>query len=479
MLIYNSKKEFLGIDEADLKSFGFNNLADLQTEAANFEDLFLRTPGFIHNFKYVHWIDYILHGGSIEKPKAILRVNNQDYMCNLSVTTAFMSDSPSSKAYMVHLQNIRVLTKSESLEISDDLSAKASPSAISLENSPPAEPVDIDLIKESIAKQNHFQHNTQESVEEFTKPSEITVDDSIKVEEVPDIDEKLDLLEEPITVVKEAIVEEIVVPIEEEEEIVTEEVTIIEEVEEKAVIKEDEYHNDYVFDPQVASDELGLPIDLIEEFIEDFIAQAKEFKEDLYKAVEEEDINNLRILSHKLKGVAANLRIEDALEVLTIANTSDDLKTIKTNLNYLYIIIAKLDSDEKEENIIVEELSVKDEDEFVLDFKDDDNDQNANDDGYNKAKIANDIGIDIDTFNDLFNDYILDAEEIIDAMDKLIVSNDLIHLKKHVVKLQGMNRNMRIENFSNELQILIDTPNQDVAAEAINKINSVISSMKA
>ena len=60
MLIYNYKKEFLGIDENDLTALGLSNLADLRAEAADFADLFVKTPGFIHNFKHVHWIDYIV-----------------------------------------------------------------------------------------------------------------------------------------------------------------------------------------------------------------------------------------------------------------------------------------------------------------------------------------------------------------------------------------------------------------------------------
>ena len=38
----------------------------------------------------------------------------------------------------------------------------------------------------------------------------------------------------------------------------------------------------YVFNPEVASEELGLPTDLVEEFIQDFIAQANSFKDELY-----------------------------------------------------------------------------------------------------------------------------------------------------------------------------------------------------
>ncbi len=44
MLIYNHQQEFVGINEKDLKSLGFRNLADLQSECKDFADLFVKRP---------------------------------------------------------------------------------------------------------------------------------------------------------------------------------------------------------------------------------------------------------------------------------------------------------------------------------------------------------------------------------------------------------------------------------------------------
>ena len=61
MLIYNHQQEFVGINEKDLKSLGFRNLADLQSECKDFADLFVKRPTYIHNFKNFNWIYYILN----------------------------------------------------------------------------------------------------------------------------------------------------------------------------------------------------------------------------------------------------------------------------------------------------------------------------------------------------------------------------------------------------------------------------------
>ena len=103
--------------------------------------------------------------------------------------------------------------------------------------------------------------------------------------------------------------------------------------------EEDEKFRDYHYNPEITAKELGLPSDLVEEFVQDFIVQAKEFKPELYTALDTGRLDNLRMLSHKLKGVAANLRIEDAYEALITINTADDIDLLKRTLDYFYMII--------------------------------------------------------------------------------------------------------------------------------------------
>ena len=94
MLIYNSTKEFIGIDEHDLKIFGFSNLSQLRSEAADFADLFVRTPGYVHNFKHVHWIDFVSYAESAEESKVIISIKSKSYTASLSITKAYLTDNP-------------------------------------------------------------------------------------------------------------------------------------------------------------------------------------------------------------------------------------------------------------------------------------------------------------------------------------------------------------------------------------------------
>ena len=70
------------------------------------------------------------------------------------------------------------------------------------------------------------------------------------------------------------------------------------------------------YNPQTAADELNLPVELIEEFVEDFIEQAHQDKDHLLTSYYQKDMDNIHELGHKLKGAASNLRINELADVL-------------------------------------------------------------------------------------------------------------------------------------------------------------------
>lgn len=497
MLIYNSRKEFQGIDENDLSALGFSTLSELRDESADFADLFVRTPGFIHNFQYVHWIDYITYGGSSGTPKAIIHTKEKDFWCNLNITSAYLTDDASSKAYLVNIANLRELSKKELASITSDIAAKPKPETIKARPAPFVDPSIHENVRKSIAKQNSVLNGAVKQPKEEVL-SQVTPQKPIQ-QQVP-------IQEEAPLDVSEAFEDEEIV-----QETPQEVVEAPKDTPPKEVVPQQQgYNSEYIYDPQVASNELGLPVDLIEEFIEDFITQAKEFKDGLYEALNDEDINNVRILSHKLKGVAANLRVENAFEVLTIVNTSDDLKVIRENLGYLYIIISKLNGEEIDE---LDHLSIQEEeeeDDFVLDFKDIDapstpteqtqqieyNDKEEEEDDlllsiqsddtqdishveYDKDAVAVQMGVDITTFNELFHDYINDSKELCKLIDSAIDADDASLWQNEAIKLKGMSNNMKIDLFTNELETLLETSERYQAAEAMTKIISTISNLEA
>jgi len=70
------------------------------------------------------------------------------------------------------------------------------------------------------------------------------------------------------------------------------------------------------YSPQTAADELNLPVVLIEEFVDDFIEQARQDKDHLLTSYYQRDMDNIHELGHKLKGAASNLRINELADIL-------------------------------------------------------------------------------------------------------------------------------------------------------------------
>ena len=240
MLIYNFQKEFLGIDAKELQELGYSDLSSLREEVTDFADLFVKTPGYIHNFQHVHWIDFIDCADDGEIQKVIINANGKNFTANLLITHAYLSDNPTEKAYLVYLNNLRVLSNEEVEHIRDDILQRPTP----IHHEPIVEPI----------------YDTVEPLHETEKISTPEIEEKVEIEDTlpleteniydtNDVKLNIDLEEEPL-----------------------ESVTISRQTD-----KKEKFDNGYIYDPEVASKELGLPLDLIEEFIQDFIAQAKDF----------------------------------------------------------------------------------------------------------------------------------------------------------------------------------------------------------
>jgi len=402
LLLYNQRKEFIGIDEDDLKTLDFQNINELQNESQDFADLFVKKPGYIHNFKNFSWIDFILHSEADES-KAIIHAKGRNYSCVLHITPFYFTADES--GYAVIIRNLRALKGAEDAQAKKDLESSGGlqtspaakpahvPSSSAQASNDPAPELDISLddIKLNAPEETpsfpepepelelpSFETSSQQ---ELSEPEPLDIPDPLDVEDLsmPPADDYL------------ATENEFGAPVENEfgapsdidfnapldlgddlmhDEIVEDDVVEPEIEEPEAVSKnetpmlgdyvsgEDSEHlsdlvnsGTYQYDPNVAADELGLPVDLIEEFIGDFIDQAYEFKDDLFASVNASDFDNVQVLSHKLKGVAANLRVEDAFDVLSVVNTSKDIQEILPNLTEFYKIIAKLDGKEVPEEV--------------------------------------------------------------------------------------------------------------------------------
>lgn len=341
MLLYNHKQEFIGIDEEGLSLLNYASLDELLNVCSDVADLFANEPGYIHNFKNFGWINFLLHADS-DVSSAIVHAKGRVFSCKLIVNKMNLCENPSQNGYNIEMSQIKAIS---------------------------SEDVKPHIIVQKTHKNKLVAHKDQSRYESEPSPlpdySHITPTQLSEpsVLDIPDVplssfDELDDIYLDLNTVVEKSPEEEnfqkplfkesFDIPIQAESILkspVKAESTRY-SPSEKEFLSHHKVENNYSYDPHVASNELGLPVDLIEEFIGDFIQQSLDFKDDLFESAMKSDFNNLHILSHKLKGVAANLRIEDAFETLSIINASTELAEIDANLKYYFEIISKLSGEE-------------------------------------------------------------------------------------------------------------------------------------
>jgi HPt (histidine-containing phosphotransfer) domain-containing protein len=85
------------------------------------------------------------------------------------------------------------------------------------------------------------------------------------------------------------------------------------------------------FSMEEAASELSLPVDLIEEFVHDFIDQAHEETEKMLTAYDEGDLDRVNKIGHLLKGTSSNLRIvplADTLYKIQFCESLDGLEPL-------------------------------------------------------------------------------------------------------------------------------------------------------
>ncbi len=85
------------------------------------------------------------------------------------------------------------------------------------------------------------------------------------------------------------------------------------------------------FQMEAAANDLSLPVELIEEFVHDFIEQAHVETDKMLDAYEKGDLDTIQKIGHLLKGTASNLRINplsDTLYEIQFCEDSDNLEKL-------------------------------------------------------------------------------------------------------------------------------------------------------
>ncbi|MFZ5375646.1 MAG: hypothetical protein ACOZBX_08920, partial [Campylobacterota bacterium] len=302
MLFYNHKQEFIGLDEDALKLLNYTSLEELLTVCSDVADLFAKEPGYIHNFKNFGWIDFLLHADS-ESNSAIVHANGRTFSCTLHVHKLYLCEAPSETGYMVEMLHVQSMSAEEfkphtlsprPIIVSKPIAAESTPEpfvetpAVSEEQAFRSEPAPSIL--------PDYGHITPTPLSE---PGVLDVPSYEESEYEPFGESYSDAYDKITLPEFESYAAETAV---EPAEPASPQPAPHPAAEGRFTATEQKYidalkvDRSYRFDPNVAASELGLPVDLIQEFIGDFIQQSHDFKNDLFDAALRADMNNLKIL---------------------------------------------------------------------------------------------------------------------------------------------------------------------------------------
>jgi HPt (histidine-containing phosphotransfer) domain-containing protein len=519
VLLYNNKQEFIGIDDEGLRLLNYSSLEELLSVCSDVADLFANEPGYIHNFKNFGWIDFLLHA-DVDASSAIVHANGRTFSCRLSVTAFHLCAQPAQSGYSIEMSQIK------SISGEDFKTPVITPKIQVNEFTPQSEPAVASVPTTPLPDYSHLIPTQLSEPSTFDIPtaqptSLDSSDDTYSSLIAPLSDKELDTFEQENIEKVDVLVEK---PIPSSSVSVPKPTTRSSQYSaaELEYLTHHKVSESYIYDPSVAANELGLPVDLIEEFIGDFIQQSHEFKDELFEAAGKSDFNKLHILSHKLKGVAANLRVENGLEALTTINSSTEPVEIEANLKYYYEIIAKLEGKElpstpttvaqtppvkKEETKATEAISLdelddiysfsikQDNDESLLVSQDDiykedelpqqesvvntDNTETTEEITltplhYDVKAVAGALGMETSFMEELLHDYKIEASAMSTTIIQAIKSFDTHAWKNSAAKLKGISDNLRLSEISDELAILSITNDAQEAKKSFLRLTGYL-----
>ncbi|WP_281950446.1 Hpt domain-containing protein [Nitrosophilus kaiyonis] len=391
MILYNSKKEMVAISIDTIDFLGFSSIEEMNEKIEDIADLFINKPGYIYNFKNFSWIDYVVLN-HLKKPKVIIKTLTNEVETELIVKELLKIDNQG-KMYCIDFKTLS--EQKESFEKNEEIPFKG-------------------FEEEGFKESFETEIPEIEIKEEAPKPVEEITAETIKTEEPLSVNFDELSIEEPAT----------------------KETTILDKAlkEEKEIVKP-------LYDTKEVAKELGLDESLIKELLVEFIAQAYELQPQIEEALENEDYELAHNLIHKIKGAAANLRVNVANDILSNTSGINDKNILKEYMDQFYDFIEKLNAElmlfvEKPK---IEKKEIQKEQPQIIEP------QKPIYKIYNPNIASQELGLSEDIVIEFLKEYITQSLEFKKNFEDYIEKNDLENIKNLAHKLKGSATNLRIE----------------------------------
>jgi len=229
---------------------------------------------------------------------------------------------------------------------------------------------------------------------------------------------------------------------------------VLEEEPEKNIEK---IKTEIIYDPSIASEELGISKDIVLEFVKEFIEQSLNLKNVFDSYLKNSDIESIKNLSHKLKGTATNLRIEKADNILSKILKSKDLDKIRDLIDEFNRTIEEIASNlgfagktnEPSKEVGSKILNVEE----ILDHG------------------AHTIGLDIETYKEFIAEYLKEIEN-------LFTLEDIENIKKEAQKLKSIAENLRLDPITEKLETVLESSDNEQITVIISDIKEILKNLK-
>jgi HPt (histidine-containing phosphotransfer) domain-containing protein len=341
MILYSREQKFIGISDEYLSRFGYSSLSEFKHIVdGDFSDLFINRRGYISNFQYISWIEYVIENS--DQAKATVRGGGGRYFEAEFIVKPFHFMESHDSGYSVEIANI-VEISSDEVESSEEFHIDQSS----------LEPQIKKISFEDFEIQSEKETEKESQVEENTAPPQ--------PEELPPKDELLDEVSSAISTESSSTFSE---PQSGDDKELQqfEDFEILSQNEIDSLIYDDfdelqnmesaeaELHrkmlsqNSSNYSIEVMASEFGVNEPVLADFLRDFIDQVEGIKSYLYSLVTTGDIDEIRDVIHRIKGSSVNLRIEDSSNLLLkmYSNSYSSTGELKDDIDQLYVMIESL-----------------------------------------------------------------------------------------------------------------------------------------
>ncbi len=391
MLIYKNDGKLFCISKKALKLAGYHDIEHFNDEHNDYSELFVKRPGYIYNFENFSWLNFLRNATEVQKRVLISTKDSATYECELAMETIYpveFDESTPEFFYQIEFKNLKLADGSAIVEDFEESIPEEPPFANSM--------TETSFIEESATKLSEpFETPTAEEEKEpfFEKVEErggfepnIAFEDSSAVSKPKEEERPLDLVdfefgspeekseekkeETPlfsstdISSAKEELPQtpEIGLKIEDEsksgkERPIFETLEISESIAEKAseekpsevtlaaATETEEKSSIQMPDIGKVSATLGLPETMVKAFIKEFITTYLEDRMEVEAALESKNIHVVKKEALKLKGIAANLRMDpltEVLEKILAAKEEEELKRVWSEIDFYMQKLASL-----------------------------------------------------------------------------------------------------------------------------------------